>query len=242
MDGRTGRVAHGRADPHAGGLTLLGHGEAALGCFCGGSGHGGVGLRGCIGRLYGGLRSRIALHGGGLCSGSRGEFGVHGGGGLHGSCGCNRCSRCCRRSRRGELCLHGIQHFRDGTPGLPCGADHAAGITEAAAQRRDNRGCGPQGLLHRLGCVRYSRLCGLCTQHVTALILCGHTSSQFLRRNNGGVPRHAAGHIELGQFYRVWMISSSGSTGTSGVSNCGCAALLCNGGKRRFKFGGLRQI
>lgn len=127
-------------------------------------------------------------------------------------------------------------------PDCHAGADYAAGITEAAAQRRDNRGCGPQGLLHRLGCVRYSRLCGLCTQHVTALILCGHTGGQFLRRNNGGVPRHAAGHIELGQFYRSLDDFLLGLDRHQWCVKLRLCCALCNGGKRRFKFGGLRQI
>ena len=61
MDGRTGRVAYGGGNPHAGGLTLLRHGEAVLRRLGNRAGHSGRRLRGRLsGQLIQHLRDRAA--------------------------------------------------------------------------------------------------------------------------------------------------------------------------------------
>ena len=93
MDGRTGRVAYGGGNPHAGGLTLLRHGEAVLRRLGNRAGHGGRRLRGRLsGQLIQHLRDRAA----GLPGGTDRTAGI-------GKAAAQRRDSCGRRGR-GDRC------------------------------------------------------------------------------------------------------------------------------------------
>ena len=179
VDGRTGGIANGGTDLHAGGLALLRHGKAALrrlGCR---TGHGGLLCSGsCVGRgLRGGSLDRLGRSGIGsrsLCRGC-GIILCSGGGGFS-----------------GQL----VQHFRNRAAGLPSGTDSAAGAVEAAAQRWNSRcGSGNNGCDRRSGNSR----CGGCAQRGGRVR--GHTGGQISRGNHRCVTRYAAGHIQLRQLH-----------------------------------------
>ena len=93
MDGRTGRVAYGGGNPHAGGLTLLRHGEAVLRRLGNRAGHSGRRLRGRLsGQLIQHLRDRAA----GLPGGTDRTAGI-------GKAAAQRRDSCGRRGR-GDRC------------------------------------------------------------------------------------------------------------------------------------------
>ena len=129
---------------------------------------------------------RVDLHTGGLPllrhgKAALGRLGSRTGHGLR--CGCAVGSgSCCR------LCRHSVQHLGHRAAGFPGGADCAACITEAAAQRRNRCGDG--------GC----RGCGS-GRTQRGHVLCSHTGGKIRRREHYGITLYPPGHVELRQLY-----------------------------------------